>query len=468
MAGAGAAAVIWVKSASSRARTGANGSPAPDSHPGPLQFDERRVYWCEMRSSGSLILVGLVVVLAGCGNATPSLSQSVATSTATPAPSAVQSASLAPTDAPTDTPEPSSGLVTIPTDSLKSMPEGAALVYGSRVFSVANGRPTDRATVTMRSFAGPAPTIPVRTIAGHPISEIAATAERLIWVETWRQHPSPPSNAVPGCVDVGKPLYWRVMALVIASGAQSVVASGINLRTAFGGVCNDIDPPVIAASSDRVAYTLEAGSQAHPFANRIVVRSLATGIQIRSIVTNGIVQGLDLVDQVLLYRDDGGTPASLPFADPFDGRLELVMSDQVPAIVVVDHVSIAGLGDGRIAWVNAAPTDGSVWTESLASGEKRQLAVSDSSDFHPDSTSGIAVSKDVVAWIVQGEGSDSVGTSRLALWTAGGIGPGILDQFGQAEFVGINAGWLVWDVSTNVPEGQPAGVYGMPESALLP
>ena len=415
-------------------------------------------------------MVAALVVLAGCGNSSPSLSQQP---TSAPTPTvAVASPSEAPsataTEAPTDTPEPTPGLVTIPTASVRSMAEGASVTFGSRVFAVANGRSTDRASITMRDFASTTSTVLVRTIAGHQIGGIAATADRLIWVETWRDHPSPPSNAVPGCVDVGKPLRWRVVAILIASsGVQSVVASGTNLRTAFGGVCNDIDAPVMAADGDRVAYTLEAGTRTNPFANRIVVRSLATGAQIRSITTVGIVQGLDLNGQAILYWDDLATPESTPYAVPFDGSLRLAAGDgTVPSLVDV-HVSGAALSGTRVGWISATATDGSVWTESLTSGAKQQLQVVDVADFHPDGASAIAVSNGTVAWIAQGEGSDSVGTSRLGLWTVGGIGPGILDQFGQAEFVGISGGWLAWDASTNGPDGQPSGLYGLPEAALV-
>ena len=170
----------------------------------------------------------------------------------------------------------------------------------------------------------------------------------------------------------------------------------------------------------------------------------------------------------IAYRDDLASPPVVEFADPFDGQLMVATTDAAAPVAVAGHVSHIALGDGRIAWISAAATDGSAWTESLASGVKIQLQVSDVSDFHPDSASDIAVSKTTVTWIVQGAGSDSVGTSRLGLWTAGGIGPGLVDGIDQPELVALSAGWLVWDSSTDAPGGEPSGLYGLPESALTP
>ncbi len=421
---------------------------------------------------GSLFLASALVVIAGCGSASPSASPQ-----STPAPSGTPvaaSPSAVPSDVPTAEPstdasaEPGSSLITIPVQALKSLAEGPTVFFGSRVFTITPVQAGDSSTITMADFGNAGVTALATTDTGHALAGLVATADSLVWVETWRDHPSPPSGAVPGCEDTGKPLRWRIVRLVIASKVQSVVASGTTLRTAFEGECADVNPPVIAADGDRVAYTEEAASKAHPFANRVVVRSISEGTQIRAFTTNGIVQDLHLLGAVIAYRDDLAVPPVVAFADPFDGQLMVTSTDAAPPVAVAEHISAAALGDGRIAWISAAATDGSAWTESLTSGVKTQLQVSDASDFHPDGASRIAVSKTTVTWIVQGSGSDSVGTSRLGLWTPGGIGPGLVDGIAQPEFVALSAGWLVWDSSTDAPGGEPSGLFGLPESALVP
>ena len=77
-----------------------------------------------------------------------------------------------------------------------------ATAYGSRAFEVVFGS-SERmgGTLTMRDLATGDST-PLATLAmTHSLAAMAAGEDRLIWVETWRDNPSPPTAETPGCVE---------------------------------------------------------------------------------------------------------------------------------------------------------------------------------------------------------------------------------------------------------------------------
>lgn len=416
---------------------------------------------------GGLVLATAVIVSAGCATTPPSVSPETSAtpvSTGSPSPSALIAS---PTATPTSTPTPTATplLVTVPIEALRSLPMGASAVFGSRVFTFDSSKTGTLETITMRDLATGAASVLGRTSEGHYVDAIVATATRLLWVETWRRdHPTPPGYAL--CLDQGRPLRWRIVVMVLATRARSVIASGSNVRTAIDGECADVNPPVIAVDGDRVAYTLELASRAHPFANRIVVRSLVDSTRIRTIATAGLVEDLALHGPVVAYRDNVGSDPSLGAIDPYDGRLMVATADDAPPVRLDVHVRAASIGEGRIAWARADTTDGSVWTEVLGSHTKRLLRPVLAPDFQPESVSQIAVGRATVAWVIWGTANSDTGTSRLALWTDGGLGPGLVDGFAQPGYVALGGGWLVWDAELGADGGEPGGLYGLPVSAL--
>lgn len=408
-----------------------------------------------------------VVIVAGCGSTpSPAAQVPVASSSGSPAD---RSSAAPPSSAPPSAASPSSTPPTlaVPEGPLHVLPAGAPwATYGSRALETTAGvKSTVAGTLTMSDLAT-GRTVTLATLPEHhEVAQAVTTADRVSWVETWRDHPSPPTNAVPGCVDAGKPLRWEISALVIATGRRSVVASGTNVRTAIGGECADVNPPVIAAEGGRVAYTLEAASPDRPVANRIVVRSLDDGHEIRSITTAGLVQNLLLDGQTIVYRDLTTFDPLSSIVDRADAHLMVVVDDAAAPTQLDEHVDAVGLGGGRIAWSRRDSADGSVWTVMLGSRAREHLTGLAGSDFAAETVSQIAVSADLIAWTVWGRIGD-LNTSRLAAWRRGEPSPRFVAGFDQPDYVGISAGWLVWNASINDLEGKPAGLYGIPLAAL--
>jgi hypothetical protein len=95
-----------------------------------------------------------------------------------------------------------------------------------------------------------------------------------------------------------------------------------------------------------------------------------------------------------------------------------------------------------------------------------RLSLSSVGDFRPGGASQIAVGGAMIAWVVVGTADTDLATTRLALWTEGGAGPGLVDGFAQPDFVALSGGWLVWDATINDVVGHPAGMYGVPVAAV--
>ena len=428
-----------------------------------------------MQSRLTVVALLGAVVLAACTSNVPP------TSPATPGPTA--SAARSPSGAPTILATPTAALPSAtptpsPTDigpPTLAIPDaavhvwkdgGAAVSFGSRFFGWESTRRNTTTSITTGDLAT-GKSLALATLAkGHGVTEMAATTDRLIWVETWRDHPSPPSHSVPGCVDAGKPLRWRISAIGLASHAQTTLASGTNRRTAVDGECADVNPPVVAADGDRMAYTIEAPTPGKPAANRIVVRSLVDGTVIRRVQSQGLVRDLQLDGRAIAYRD---LPAQHPpeaFVDPFDGTLMATTDDSMPPAEIDEHVGVSGLGGGRLAWVNTGAADGSMSTTVLGSDVVFRSLGFVAPDFVADGVEQIAVRGDLVAWIVSGLDGD-IGTSRLAFWRSPDPSTRYVAGFLQPDYVGLSGGWFVWDATLSDPGVKwPAGLYGLPLAAL--
>ncbi|HTC85995.1 MAG TPA: hypothetical protein VK656_04795 [Candidatus Acidoferrum sp.] len=397
--------------------------------------------------SGGVVLVAVAMLIGGCNptaqpsiGSTPPTSPSVAGSGQSASP--IASATTSPT--PATSPRTATGLVTFPASAVRSASVDAWTALGSRVFSFDGPKQTSARRISMTDLATGTSTFIAKTHAGHMVEAEAATTDRIVWLETWRDHPGPPTTAVPGCVDVGKPLRWQIYAAEIATGVESVVAAGTDVRTAVGGECADVDRPLLAADGDRVAYTLEEPSKAHPLANQIVVRSLTDGVSIRTIDTAGLAEDLRISGQVVAYRDNVPPDPSVDTVDPFDGRLMLALSDGQAPTRVDDHTSDVGLSAGRIAWTRTDANDGSVWTEPLSASAPTKLTLVPVPGFKPDTATEISVADDAVAWTSNGTDDQDVGISRPAIWTTAGVGPGLLEGVELIDVMALGGGWLVW------------------------
>lgn len=420
-------------------------------------------------------LFGLVAVLAmGCASTVP---PSSSLPTASPAPASAPLPTASPSRSPVVVPSaPSSAAASpqpfpltllVPDPAVHVLPsEQPWATYGSLSIGETPFGRSARVSLTMSDLATRT-TVTLATLAkGHALAQVATTADRVVWVEIWRDHPSPSSNQVPGCVDAGKPLRWKVAALVIATRKASTLASGTNVRTAVGGECADVNPPVIGADADRVAYTLEAASPAHPVANRIVVRSLLDGTKVRSVTSTGLVRDLLLDGQAIAYRDNTNVDRGSGTVYPFDGRLMAIADDAAAPTVLDEHVRAAGLGGGRLAWIRGDATDGSMWTAMLGSDQRLHVTGFVAPDFTANGADQIDVSGAVIAWTVTGLAGD-INTSRLAAWLNGDPSARYVAGFLDPDYVGVSGGWLVWDATLSDPGVKwPAGLYGMPITDL--
>jgi hypothetical protein len=423
----------------------------------------------------------MAVLVAGCGGTpSPTAETPVASFSGSPAgPSNAVSPSPSPLSAPSPSPTPPD--LALPDSPLRVLPAGTPWsTFGSRALETASGDTSTAGWTLTLSDLATGRTVTLATLpAHHEVAGAVLTADRVVWVETWRDLTTPSTGdaspivttaisryaTVPGCVDAGKPLRWTITSLVVATGRRVVVASGTNVRTAIDGECADVNAPVIAAEGERVAYTVEAASRDHPVANRIVVRSLDDGHEVRTITSAGLVRDLGLAGQTIVYRDNTVLDPGGATVDPWDGRLMVVSDDGAAPTLLDDHVRAVGIGGGRVGWSRTDAADGSVWTVSLGSGTTAHLTGLATSGFVPDLVSQIAVSTDLVAWVVWGRIGD-LGTSRLAVWRRGNESPQFVAGFAQPDYVGISAGWLVWDATLGDPNGKPAGLYAFPLASL--
>jgi len=416
----------------------------------------------------------LAILIAGCATPGPSPTPRPSPGPPSAAASAVPPSAEATTPGPTSVPgrSPAPATMSIPAGALRSLPGlGPRAAQGPLVYGELNrvaGESTGDAVALGDLTSGLVRPL-IRLAAGHALADLAATDGRVVWVETWRDQPSPPGNAIPGCVDAGKPLRWRIRTLVPGAPAQDV-ASGTNVRTAIGGECADVNPPVVAIDGDRLAYALEAATSASPVGNRIVVVSLASGSAIRTISTTGLVLDLRLSGTAIAYRE------CLPTFDdatvePLDCRVMATASDDRLPAPVEAHASALALGGTRLAWVRSEAGDGSIFTSVLGSDEIVRVAVPLDATLAVQGARLLAASDGVVAWSVDGTeiGGSEAGfwTSRLAVWLPGDPSARLLRGHGPPDFVAVGGGWLVWRDYVGKAGGAPEGLYGVPLEALV-
>jgi hypothetical protein len=411
--------------------------------------------------------MALMLVVAGCAAVTQSSSPSVSPSSAPSlSPSAVAHPSSPPLVQPSGTPDstPSSNptaVLTIPDAAIRSLSLGSPLaIRGSRVFvqegPSGGGAASGARTLRMGDLATGKTVTLVTLNAGHEIAALTVTADRVLWVETWRTGVTGDCNgAVPCCPGQGHPLNWRVVGLVVTSGARSVIASGTNTRTAYQGECADVNPPALAADADRVAYTLEATAQGAPFGNRIVVRSLANGSVIRSVTTTGFVAWLGLSGPALVYREALGT--ELDGTSVQDAQLMLATADgRTPELVDVHAISAAVSGD-RLVWGRTDSTDASIWTMSLSTALRAHVAGPAVPDFKAQGETGsswVSLTDGYAAWVTSGTLKGGDQSAIPFLWNVGQPNARLVALPSAVDFVSVSDGWLIWhDASQAIVHG---------------
>ncbi|MEP6639205.1 MAG: hypothetical protein ABJC39_07625 [Chloroflexota bacterium] len=358
--------------------------------------------------------------------------------------------------------------------SAKEPPTSLTAAYGPEAFEVVLSpkRRTGGALQMHDLAAGVDRTL--GTIADtHAVSAMTASADRVTWVETWRDNPSPPTQDVPGCVDAGKPLRWQIVSLTLSTGRRATVESGTNRRTAYTGQCADVDAPLIAADRDRIAFTLEAGDATHPFGERLEVRSFATGAEIRSVTTEGMIEDLHLSGDAVAYRENtDGSTGTLIYGD---GRLAVLWGDATAPEVLYDHAGSIALGGQRIAWVRADSTVDSIWTSTRGATEPTEVAAPLDGRLFLMRMDRLAVTDDLVAWVetanvLTNPGAGDCCAEVLAVWAPGAPAARYVEGFGASRVVTISGGWLavLTDPVPMIGQDRPAGFHAVPVADVRP
>ncbi len=298
------------------------------------------------------------------------------------------------------------------------------------------------------------------TPQGNP-GGMAATASRVFVVYPRLSSAAGASPGEPWATD---PTDWTINAFAVPGGAQSVVAGGTNRQlTNQDGTVDDeklprtVHPPAMSAEGDRFAYAEEAPTTAHPFAHRIVVRSLDDGHVIRSVLTAGMVDQLGMSGEVMAYRDCGTIGDRWPDVSlAFEGLcpLMVVSADGAAPVEIAPEVLAASVGAGQVAWIGADGTN--LWQP----GETTRglMWYFNAGDLQVGLTR-IAVGADVVAW--SGLDVQASGDPGVCVWKVGSTDPRCFDAgIRLPVYVRISGGWLVWQLDS----GDVSGV----DLSLLP
>jgi hypothetical protein len=357
-----------------------------------------------------------------------------------------------------------------------TQPLWSSTAYGSRAFELTfdTSKAPTGGTLTMRDLVTGTSTNLARIDSTHSLAAMAAGEDRLVWVETWRDNPSPspPTTVTPGCVDLGKPLRWQIVALTISTGASVTIDSGTNKRTAYVGECADVGAPLIAIDGDRLAYTVEAATTGQPLADRIVLRDLATGSIVKAIATDGTVEDLQLSGETLAYREN--TDASGGRLVWGTGRLMVVMGPQATADVIEQKVGDIAMGGGRLAWTQA-DANGTIWTSNSDGTNVIEVAAPVEAGITVTWAGRLAATDGLVAWSVNatidGDSGGGCCAALLSVWAPGEPAARFIEGLGGPDAVAVSAGWLVWHTNRDSliwhdDGSRPDGFDGIPLTAV--
>jgi hypothetical protein len=354
----------------------------------------------------------------------------------------------------------------------------ASTAFGALVYSVVSkGQAAAEVTVSNLS-TGAARAVDVRLPANEivpadPTQVYAATDGRYLVV--YANHPSAPPTgpiAIPGCGSSGGD--WQLLvapldpATGLPSGSFTVFASGVMKRVfnaPRAGECGNAwyQNTVFAVDAGMIAYTVDDVTTARPMGSRIILRSLAGGTTLRSVIAAEMVyevhlsgttiawaecQNISLTnepEQVKIRVSTAANPAPLEVASgPVSGGRDL------PAVRLVgDEISWDGLGNT------------SVWYQKIGAGSPQSLTPA-------DLVCQLAASTpDHVAVYCTWNGTDGI-SNRSPLLVAT-IGGGLRQVQGLPGDAALNPtisnGWFV-DSGGQVAYQPVTNTYALPVAAL--
>ena len=354
----------------------------------------------------------------------------------------------------------------------------ASTAFGALVYSVVSkGQAAAEVTVSNLS-TGAARAVDVRLPANEivpadPTQVYAATDGRYLVV--YANHPSAPPTgpiAIPGCGSSGGD--WQLLvapldpATGLPSGSFTVFASGVMKRVfnaPRAGECGNAwyQNTVFAVDAGMIAYTVDDVTTARPMGSRIILRSLAGGTTLRSVIAAEMVyevhlsgttiawaecQNISLTnepEQVKIRVSTAANPAPLEVASgPVSGGRDL------PAVRLVgDEISWDGLGNT------------SVWYQKIGAGSPQSLTPA-------DLVCQLAASTpDHVAVYCTWNGTDGI-SNRSPLLVAT-IGGGLRQVQGLPGDAALNPtisnGWFV-DSGGQVADQPVTNTYALPVAAL--
>ena len=331
-------------------------------------------------------------------------------------------------------------------------------------------------TLTLHDLGTGSAAALVELASTHLLDQLALSGDRLVWVESWRDKPSPRSQDVPDCPDIGKSLRWRISLMTISTRATTVVASGTNKRVDYLGDCQDVGTPIVAIEGDRLVFTGEATKTGQPRADLVVVQDLATGSEIKSFTTDGAVEDLYLSEGVVAYREnlDAGADGLLVYGR---GRLMAVQPLQNTPDVIVDQVGPIAFGGGRLAWVPSDGALGNVWTSNADGTGVSEIVAPAHDGLTLKSVDHLSATSGLVAWSIVATiddysgGPDACCASLLAAWAPGEPTARSIEGYGTPDAVDIGSGWLVWHTNRDSltwhdDETTPDGFHAVSLDAL--
>jgi hypothetical protein len=331
------------------------------------------------------------------------------------------------------------------------------LVYRLHVADIATGSTADVLTLAPGHMIAGAASLGTSAFGGF-----APTMDRLYWVEIWYDG-APNLDDVGGNGFGGLPQHWQIVAVDLAGGSRSILASGTNHRVAVGMAGATINPPVLAVDGDRLAYTLEAGTTDAPNGNKIVLRSLADGHTIGTATSKGFVPWIGLAGTVMAYREALGT--NLDGSTVRDARLmlETFTADAGAIGVVDDHVAEAAISGDRLVWGRIDTTDGSAWTTLLSDGVPIHIAGPTGIGFIAGSEPGIfqvSASATFAAWAAVGTVNGSDQSFVPFLWAIGDPNARLMVP-SSILTMAVSDGWLTWNDGS-----EPSRLRGLPLGAI--
>ena len=392
------------------------------------------------------------------------------------------------TPAPSPTPNLPEEIAGLPVTNLQAnqigrSPTVLTTAFGSLVYGIASKGSTAEVTVSNLSTGSARVAdvgLPADETIGDPLGltqPYAATDGRyLVVYATHSSDPQPGRIAIGGCTPSGGDWQLLVAPLDPTTGLPSsdftVFASGVTKRVfnaplgGEGGNCW-YENTVFAVDSGMIAYTVDDVSSSRPMGSRILLRSLADGSTLRSVVATEMVYEVRVAGTTIAW----GESQNISVTDqPAQGEIRVsTATHPTPLDIASGPVSPSG-GDGRqlpalrlvgdeISWEGLGNT--SVWYQKIGEGSPLRLTPVDLICQLAGSTPGhVAVS---CSW------SETSGATEPAVLVVATIGAGLSRVAGVPADAMlrpvVSNGWFV-DSGGQVAYQPVTNTYGAPLSAL--